>query len=268
MDEVTVEPDADSAAEAGTDAPLSVVMPAYNEASTIADIVHRVLALPLVGQLIVIDDASRDNTAEIVSGIDDPRLCLLRHERNQGKTAAVATGIAAVTGSVVIIQDADAEYDPAEIPEVVGPILAGRADVVYGSRFLVRRAARVLYYYHYLANKFLTALSNLLTNHNMTDIETCYKAFRSPIIKHLRLSSSGFGMEVEITAMITSMPLRIYEVPISYYGRTYQEGKKIGMRDGIAALWYIFYYNLIGRRRRSAVRYRELVQADLTMEAS
>jgi hypothetical protein len=163
-------------------------------------------------------------------------------------------------------QDADLEYDPAEIPEVVAPIFAGRADVVFGSRFLVRRATRVLYYYHYLANRLLTCLSNMLTNRNMTDIETCYKAFRAGVIKPLRLSSRGFGMEVEITAMVCQTNARTYEVPISYYGRTYREGKKIGFRDGVAAVWYIFYYNLVQPLLPSGRRYVRDVNAFLARQ--
>ncbi|MDA3960096.1 MAG: glycosyltransferase family 2 protein [Planctomycetota bacterium] len=242
---------------------LSVVMPAYNEEATISTVLGKVLALEMVTELLVVDDGSHDRTAELVEACPDPRCRLIKQERNGGKTAAVARGIKEAKGDVIIIQDADLEYDPAEIPAVVDPIMLDQADVVYGSRFLVRRAARVLYYYHYLANKFLTCLSNVLTNHNMTDIETCYKAFRAPVIKAMPFTSSGFGMEVEITAMITSLPLRIFEVPISYYGRTYDEGKKIGMRDGLAAIWYILYYNLIVKRTRVGRTYRKAVQSGM-----
>ncbi|MCB1321264.1 MAG: glycosyltransferase family 2 protein, partial [Leptospiraceae bacterium] len=157
----------------------------------------------------------------------------------------------------------DLEYDPAEIIDVIDPILEGRADVVYGSRFMVRKAARVLYFWHFLANKSLTFLSNVFTNLNMTDIETCYKAFRTPIIKNLELTSHGFGMEVEITALISRLPLRIYEVPISYYGRTYEEGKKIGLRDGIMAVFYIFYYNLLVPMYPRSRRYFATVRREL-----
>jgi len=174
-----------------------------------------------------------------------PKIRLIRQPRNLGKTAAIAKAIDESTGDILIIQDADLEYDPIEIPGVIEPILIDVADVVYGSRFLVKKASRVLYFYHYLANKFLTLLSNLLTNRNMSDIETCYKAFRREVIHPLNLTSRGFGMEVEITAMICKTNARTYEVPISYYGRTYEEGKKIGITDGIAAIWYILYYNLI-----------------------
>jgi glycosyltransferase involved in cell wall biosynthesis len=182
---------------------------------------------------------------------------VIRQGTNRGKTAAVRRGLMELTSPITIIQDADLEYDPAEIPFVIAPILEGQADVVYGSRFLVRRTARVLYFYHYLGNKVLTFLCNLLTNRNMTDIETCYKAFRTPIIKQMPITSRGFGMEVEITAMVAKIRARTYEVPISYYGRTYEEGKKVVFKDGIHALWYILYYNIFAsfsRARRAYVR--------------
>lgn len=234
---------------------LAVVIPAYNEESTIADILRRVDELPMVAEIVVVDDCSKDRTAECVERFASPRVKLIRQPRNAGKTAAVKRGIEEVTSPLTIIQDADLEYDPAEIPAVIDPILKDEADVVYGSRFLVRRAARVLYFYHYLANKLLTFLSNLLTNRNMTDIETCYKAFRTPLIQQMPITSSGFGMEVEITAQVSKTRARTYEVPISYYGRTYEEGKKISTIDGIHALWYIFYYNLIAPHGADRKRY-------------
>jgi glycosyltransferase involved in cell wall biosynthesis len=237
---------------------VSVLIPVYNEEDSIQAVITQVFQLgDLIHEVIVINDGSTDGTRAKLDelGGGDSRLRILHQPRNQGKTAAIQRGLAEVSGDCVIIQDADLEYDPAEIPEVVGPILAGEADVVYGSRFLVRRAARVLYFYHYLANKFLTLLSNLLTNRNMTDIETGYKAFRRGVIQPLRLTSRGFGMEVEITAMICQTEARTYEVPISYHGRTYAEGKKIGFRDGVAAIWYIFYYNLIQPQRAAGRQY-------------
>lgn len=226
---------------------LSVLMPVFNEEETVEQVLRRVLALgEIVREVVVVDDGSTDGTATIVErlALQEPRIRYYRLAKNQGKTAAIRRAIEEASGEVIIVQDADLEYDPQEIPEVIAPILEGNADVVYGSRFMVRRAARVLYFYHYIANSFLTFFSNLLTNRNMTDIETCYKAFRAGVIKPLRLTSQGFGMEVEITAMVCKTKVRSYEVPISYYGRTYEEGKKVGLKDGLLALWYIVYYNL------------------------
>ncbi|MBK7706940.1 MAG: glycosyltransferase family 2 protein [Acidobacteria bacterium] len=226
---------------------LSVIMPAYNEEATLAEIVGKVLELPHLHELIIVDDCSRDRTPEIAGKLaeGDSRVRYVRQERNGGKTEALKKGFELSTGDIVIIQDADLEYDPAEIADVIGPIIDGHADVVYGSRFMVKRAARVIYFYHYLANKGLTFLSNLLTNHNMSDVETCYKAFRGEIIRNMVITSSGFGFEIEVTAKIAKLKCAVYEVPISYYGRTYEEGKKIGVRDGVAALWYIAKYNLL-----------------------
>lgn len=234
---------------------LSVIIPAFNEQATIVAILEKVCALRCVSQVVVVDDASTDSTYSRVAGFGHSKVCLIRQEKNGGKTAAIRRGLEQATGQITIFQDADLEYDPSEMEDVIRPILENKADIVYGSRFLVRRATRVLYFYHYLANKSLTFLSNLLTNVNMTDIETCYKAFRTPLITRLPLTSSGFGMEVEITALIGKTKARIYEVPISYYGRTYEEGKKIKLRDGVAALWYIFYYNLIAPRMRVQRKY-------------
>jgi glycosyltransferase involved in cell wall biosynthesis len=233
---------------------LSVIIPAFNEEDTISIILKKVHLLKKLKEIIVVDDCSTDNTCREVEKLGFSNVRLIKLERNSGKTAAVRRALKEVEGDITVIQDADLEYDPDEIENVIRPILENHADVVYGSRFLVKRASRVLYFYHYLANKSLTFFSNLLSNVNMTDIETCYKAFRTPLITTLPLTSSRFGMEVEITALITKTKARIYEVPISYYGRTYEEGKKIDYRDGIAALWYIFYYNLtsyiVPRRRK------------------
>ncbi len=228
---------------------VSVLIAAYNEEQTIARVLDELLSLTdvNVAEVIVVDDSSNDRTSKIVEefAARDARVRLLRNQRNLGKTAAIARAIAAATGDILIVQDADLEYDPSEIHAVVAPIVDGRADVVYGSRFLVRRAARTMYFYHYLGNCLLTLLSNLLTNRNMTDIETCFKAFRVGVIKPLRLTSKGFGMEAEITAMVCKTRAKTYEVPISYYGRTYEEGKKVGTMDGLMALCYILYYNLV-----------------------
>jgi glycosyltransferase involved in cell wall biosynthesis len=240
-------------------ASLSVVVPAYNEEPTLAEVIRRVLALPEVSEVVIVDDCSSDQTGAIARRLaeTDPRIKLARHNVNLGKTEALKTGFALTTGEIVIVQDADLEYDPAEIADVIAPIIDGDADVVYGSRFLVRKASRVLYFYHYLANKALTFLSNLCTNVNMTDIETGYKAFRGEIIRNMKITSSGFGFEVEVTAKITKLRGAIYEVPISYHGRTYEQGKKIGMKDGFAALWYIFKFNFFCSLEDSFVRIPE-----------
>jgi glycosyltransferase involved in cell wall biosynthesis len=236
---------------------LSVVVPAYNEQATLGEVVRKLLSVPCLLEIIIVDDCSTDGTGELALRLSEthPHVRLIRHERNAGKTAALRSGFALTTGQIVIVQDADLEYDPAEIYGVIRPILEGHADVVFGSRFLVRRAARVLYFYHYLANKFLTFLSNALTNLNMTDIETGYKAFRGEIIRNMLIVSSGFGFEVEVTAKIAKLKVPIYEVPISYYGRTYAEGKKIVFRDGLVALWLVVRFNLFCSLRSS---FREL----------
>lgn len=225
---------------------LTVVIPAYNEEATIEHVITEVRKLEALAEVVVVDDCSKDKTAEIVSAIaaSDPRVRLLRHKVNGGKTEALKTAFADIRGEIVIVQDADLEYDPNEIPDVIQPILDGKADVVYGSRFLVRKASRVLYFYHFIANKVLTFTSNLFVNLNLTDVETGYKAFRSDIMRQMTITSSGFGFEIEVTAKIAKLRCAIYEVPISYYGRTYEQGKKIGWTDGVAAFWYIVRYNL------------------------
>jgi glycosyltransferase involved in cell wall biosynthesis len=225
---------------------LSVVMPAYNEEATLSEIVGKVLKIPYLLELIIVDDCSTDETPRIAEHLAEtfPQVSVAHMPKNSGKTEALKTGFALTRGPIVIVQDADLEYDPDEIFSVIKPIIDGHADVVYGSRFLVRRATRVLYFYHYLANKFLTFFSNLLTNLNMTDVETGYKAFRGDIIRNMYITSSGFGFEIEVTAKIAKLGCPIYEVPISYYGRTYEQGKKIGIMDGIAALWFVILFNL------------------------
>lgn len=226
-------------------ATLSVIVPAYNEEATLENVVREVLRLPQLTELIIVDDGSTDATAQVCQKLASlPKVRVVRQPRNQGKCAALKAGFAISTGEIVIVQDADLEYDPSEIPSVIGPIIAGKADVVYGSRFLVKKASRILYFYHYLANKGLTLFSNLLTNVNFTDIETGYKAFRGEIIRNMVLTSKAFGIEIEVTAKIAKLGCAIYEVPISYYGRTYEQGKKIGLSDGLMALWYIVRFNL------------------------
>lgn len=225
---------------------LSVVVPVFNEEQTIAGVIEKLLEVPHLLEIIIVDDSSLDGTAQVIHGLcmAHPEVRVFRHDRNRGKTEALRTGFAATRGDIVVVQDADLEYDPAEIPELLDPIITGRADVVYGSRFLVRKAARVLYYYHYVANQFLTVLSNILTNLNVTDVETGYKAFRGKIIRDMIITSNRFGFEIEVTAKLAKLGCVIYEVPISYYGRTYAEGKKIGLKDGVHALWLIVYYNV------------------------
>jgi glycosyltransferase involved in cell wall biosynthesis len=225
---------------------LSIVIPAYNEETTLEKVVGRVLKVPYLLEVVIVNDCSNDATGKVAEQLAriHPKVKVLHHAVNRGKTEALKTGFASTRGEIVVVQDADLEYDPSDIGEIISPIINGEADVVYGSRFLVRRAARVLYFYHFLANKGLTFLSNLFTNVNLTDVETGYKAFRGNIIREMKISSSGFGFEIEVTAKVAKLGCRLYEVPISYYGRTYEEGKKIGTKDGIAALWYIVRFNL------------------------
>ena len=224
---------------------VSVLVPAYNEEKTITEVLTKLHELNYIDEIVVVNDCSTDQTEKAILNLQSPKLQYFKLPTNQGKTAAICKAKELATKDVLIIQDADLEYDPEELIDVLNPIFSNRADVVYGSRFLVKKTSRVLYYYHFLANKSLTCLSNLLTNINFTDIETCYKAFRREIFQPMPLTSKGFGMEVEITAMVSKLPIRIYEVPISYYGRTYDEGKKIGKIDGIMALIYILYYNIM-----------------------
>ncbi len=225
---------------------LSVIIPCYNELGTIAQVIAAVQSAPVAQkEIIVVDDASTDGTREYLQSHLAPQVDqVIYHKRNYGKGAALRSGIAAATGDIVIVQDADLEYDPQEYPLMIKPILDNKADVVFGSRFVGSQPHRVVYYWHMVGNQFLTTLSNMLTNINLTDMETCYKAFRREIIQSIKIEENRFGFEPEITAKVAKLDCRIYEVGISYYGRTYKEGKKIGWRDGFRAIYCILKYNL------------------------
>ena len=226
----------------------SVVMPVYNEKNYIDEIIRRVLAAPVEKELIIVDDYSTDGTRarleEIARTSTDKQMRVLFHDRNRGKGAALRTGFAAATGDVIIVQDADLEYDPSEYPKLIAPIAEGKADVVYGSRFAGGESHRVLYFWHSVGNRILTLLSNMFTDLNLTDMETCYKAFRREIIQSLKLTEDRFGFEPEVTARVAALGCRVFEVGISYSGRTYEEGKKIGWKDGMRTLWCIVKHNL------------------------
>jgi glycosyltransferase involved in cell wall biosynthesis len=228
-------------------AQVGIVMPVYNEAETLREIVETVLRQPCVRELVIIDDASTDGTWVLIEELfkNDKRVRKKRHDVNQGKGAALQTGFSMVKSPIIIVQDADLEYDPTEYPVLIKPIIDGRADVVLGSRFTGAGAHRVLYFWHSVGNKFLTTLSNMFTDLNLTDMETCYKVFKKEVLDKVEIKEKRFGFEPEIVAKVSRLGVSIYEVPISYYGRTYAEGKKIGWRDGVNAFWCIFKYALL-----------------------
>lgn len=224
---------------------LSVIMPVYNERETIREIVERVLALEILKELIIVDDASTDGTRDMIGKLSGGKVRAIYHDANRGKGAAITTGVGAVTGAVVAIQDADLEYDPAELAELAGPIQKGVADVVYGSRLWGGKPQRVHMFWHLMGNRFLTLIADVLYNTTLTDMETCYKIMKAEVIKGITIRSKGFGIEPEITAKILKKKLRVYEMPISYYGRTYEEGKKITWLHGFEALWNLIKYRFM-----------------------
>jgi len=224
---------------------LSVVIPVYNEQATILEIIRRVQAVPIEKEIIVVDDCSTDGTRELLQNLSGTGIQVIYHDKNRGKGAALRSGFKKTLNEIVIIQDADLEYDPAEYPKLIGPILSNRADVVYGSRFIGSEPHRVLFFWHMVGNKVLTLLSNMLTNLNLTDLETCYKVFRREVLQQVVIEEDRYGFEPEITAKISKIPVRLYEVGISYAGRSYSEGKKINWKDGVSALRCIVKYNLL-----------------------
>ncbi|MEW6077394.1 MAG: glycosyltransferase family 2 protein [Thermodesulfobacteriota bacterium] len=227
---------------------LSIVMPVYNEKATIRESLAVVFSVPYRKEVIVVDDGSTDGTREILAALDYPGLVRAYHDKNGGKGRAIRTGLSHASGDIILIQDADLEYDPSEYPILLKPILSGKADVVFGSRFAGYGSHRVIYFWHYLGNKFLTLLSNMFTDLNLTDMETCYKVFTREALSGITIEEARFGVEPEITAKIAKKKLRVYEVPISYYGRTYEQGKKINWKDGFRAIWVIIKYNLFRQR--------------------
>jgi glycosyltransferase involved in cell wall biosynthesis len=243
---------------------LTVVVPCFNEVATVEAVVRRVVASPWTAEVIVVDDGSTDGTREVLARIDHPKVRVLLQDRNRGKGAALRRGFAEATADFVVVQDADLEYDPAEYGDLLGPLVEGVADVVYGSRFISSRPHRVLYFWHSVGNRFLTTLSNMFTNLNLTDMETCYKVFRREVIQSIDIEEDRFGFEPEVTAKVARAGWRVYEVGISYKGRTYAEGKKIGWRDGVRAVWCILKYSPLGERLRGRSADRERAAGEPT----
>ena len=223
---------------------LSIVIPVFNEAKTIREIIKRVQDVSIEKELIIVDDCSKDGTQDVLKTLSESNIRVVTHRENMGKGAAIRTGLQQVSGDVVVIQDADLEYNPQEYHRLLQPILDGRADVVFGSRFLTTEERRVLYFWHFLGNTFLTFLSNMFTNLNLSDMETGFKVFKAEVIRNINIEENRFGFEPEITAKIAKRRYRIYEVGISYSGRDYSEGKKIGWKDGVRAIWCILKYNI------------------------
>ena len=227
---------------------VSVIIPCFNEKETLTKILKKVQNSKIdIKEIIIIDDHSTDGTVEILESIQNPLIKIYYHTFNKGKGAALRTGFAKATGDICIVQDADLEYDPDDYPNMINPIVNNKADIVYGSRFKGGQPHRVVYFWHRVGNGFLTLLSNIFTDLNLTDMETCYKAFKREVIKNIRIEEKRFGFEPEITAKVAKMRCRIYEVGISYFGRTYEEGEKIGWKDGVRAIWCILKYNLWGK---------------------
>jgi glycosyltransferase involved in cell wall biosynthesis len=238
---------------------LSVVIPCYNEENTISELLRRVLSQPMVGEVIVIDDGSIDKSCEIINRINDSRLKLVSQDKNRGKGAAISRGLSLASLDYIVIQDADLEYDPNEYSKLMKPILENYADVVYGSRFLTSETRRAVYFWHRVGNSLLTLMSNMATNIDLTDMETCYKMMKRSVAQNLRIQEKRFGVEPELTAKIAAFKVPIYEVPISYYGRTYEEGKKIGWKDGFRAIICIIKYNSRRQKQKNYLTYRQSI---------